>query len=91
MGCGGGEKSRFVWLHGQPTLRAAGFALPQTLGLQLMTIPMCTDARYAVFDTYQKARTTFVQTVADLAARPQNVEALQQASERPASCSLAAD
>ena len=33
----------------------------------------------AVFDTYQKARLTFVQTVADLSSRPQNVGQLQEA------------
>ena len=33
----------------------------------------------AVFEDYQKARTRFVQTVAELASRPQNVEALQAA------------
>eukprot|EP01136_Pigoraptor_vietnamica_P023522 Opistho-1_new@75687 len=32
-----------------------------------------------VFETYQKARATFVQTVAELATRPQNIEALQNA------------
>jgi hypothetical protein len=32
-----------------------------------------------VFDTYQKARTTFVQTVAELSSRPQNIPALQEA------------
>lgn len=32
-----------------------------------------------VFETYQKARVTFVQTVADLSLRQQNVEALQGA------------
>jgi len=32
-----------------------------------------------VFEQYQKARVTFVQTVADLSTRPQNVEALQNA------------
>jgi 3-methyladenine DNA glycosylase AlkD len=32
-----------------------------------------------VFETYQKARTTFVQTVAELSSRQQNVEALQEA------------
>ena len=33
----------------------------------------------APFETYQKARVTFVQTVAELATRPQNIEALQSA------------
>jgi 3-methyladenine DNA glycosylase AlkD len=32
-----------------------------------------------VFEEYQKARVTFVQTVADLATRPQNIDALQNA------------
>ncbi|KAL5503606.1 hypothetical protein EMCRGX_G010579 [Ephydatia muelleri] len=32
-----------------------------------------------VFEQYQKARTQFVQTVADLASRPQNIEPLQSA------------
>eukprot|EP00049_Salpingoeca_infusionum_P009277 m.153437 g.153437 ORF g.153437 m.153437 type:complete len:512 (+) comp14291_c0_seq1:264-1799(+) len=32
-----------------------------------------------VFESYQKARSTFVQTVAELSSRPQNVDALQEA------------
>ena len=32
-------------------------------------------------ETYQKARVTFVQTVAELATRPQNIEALQSAGK----------
>ncbi len=32
-----------------------------------------------VFEQYQKSRTHFVQTVADLASRPQNIETLQNA------------
>jgi hypothetical protein len=32
-----------------------------------------------VFEQYQKARTAFVQTVAELATRPQNIETLQNA------------
>lgn len=32
-----------------------------------------------VFESYQKARVNFVQTVAELATRPQNIEALQNA------------
>jgi hypothetical protein len=32
-----------------------------------------------VFETYQKARVTFVQTIAELANRPQNIEALRNA------------
>ena len=35
----------------------------------------------APFETYQKARVTFVQTVAELATRPQNIEALQSAGK----------
>lgn len=31
------------------------------------------------FEQYQKARVTFVQTIAELATRPQNIEALQSA------------
>jgi hypothetical protein len=34
---------------------------------------------FIVFEQYQKSRTTFVQTVADLASRPQNIETLQNA------------
>ena len=33
----------------------------------------------APFEAYQKARVTFVQTVAELAQRPQNIEALHSA------------
>ncbi len=33
----------------------------------------------APFEAYQKARVTFVQTIAELAQRPQNIEALQSA------------
>lgn len=33
----------------------------------------------ATFETYQQARTTFVQTIAELAHRPQNIETLQNA------------
>ena len=33
----------------------------------------------SVFEQYQKARTQFVQTVAELASRPQNIETLQNA------------
>lgn len=32
-----------------------------------------------MFDQYQKSRTQFVQTVAELASRPQNIETLQNA------------
>ena len=35
----------------------------------------------APFESYQKARVTFVQTVAELAQRPQNIEALQSAGK----------
>ena len=31
------------------------------------------------FDEYQKARVKFVQTVAELSTRPQNIDALQKA------------
>jgi hypothetical protein len=34
---------------------------------------------FIVFEQYQKSRTTFVQTVAELASRPQNIETLQNA------------
>lgn len=34
---------------------------------------------FAVFEQYQKARTLFVQTVSELATRPQNIETLQNA------------
>lgn len=33
----------------------------------------------SAFEQYQKARTQFVQTVAELASRPQNIETLQNA------------
>ena len=35
----------------------------------------------APFEAYQNARVTFVQTVAELAQRPQNIEALQSAGK----------
>jgi hypothetical protein len=35
------------------------------------------------FDLYQKARVQFVQTVAELATRPQNIESLQKAGAFP--------
>ena len=35
----------------------------------------------APFEAYQKSRVTFVQTVAELATRPQNIEALQSAGK----------
>jgi hypothetical protein len=34
---------------------------------------------FKVFEQYQKSRTQFVQTVAELASRPQNIETLQNA------------
>lgn len=40
---------------------------------------MTTRSISQIFDQYQKARVTFVQTVADLAIRPQNVEILMDA------------
>eukprot|EP00033_Pygsuia_biforma_P001723 GCRY01001929.1.p1 GENE.GCRY01001929.1~~GCRY01001929.1.p1 ORF type:complete len:507 (-),score=65.83 GCRY01001929.1:459-1979(-) len=40
---------------------------------------MATRNVLQVFETYQKARVVFVQTVAELASRPQNIEALQNA------------
>jgi len=40
---------------------------------------MSTRQVLQVFEQYQKARTTFVQTVAELASRPQNIETLQNA------------
>jgi hypothetical protein len=40
---------------------------------------MTTRAVLQVFEDYQTARTKFVQTVAELAMRPQNIEALQNA------------
>ena len=36
----------------------------------------------APFEAYQKSRVTFVQTVAELAQRPQNIEALQSAGKQ---------
>ena len=35
-----------------------------------------------VFEVYQKSRVSFVQTVADLATRPQNIEALRYPVDR---------
>lgn len=37
---------------------------------------------FAVFEQYQKSRMQFVQTVADLASRPQNIEILQNAGKK---------
>lgn len=39
-------------------------------------------SRSAVFEQYQKSRMQFVQTVADLASRPQNIDILQNAGEK---------
>lgn len=36
---------------------------------------------FLVFEQYQKARTQFVQTVADLASKPQNIGTLQDAGK----------
>ena len=44
--------------------------------LCLIAVWLC---RLAVFENYQKARASFVQTVADLSSRPQNVDALREA------------
>lgn len=40
---------------------------------------MTTRSISQIFDQYQKARVAFVQTIADLAVRPQNVEILMDA------------
>lgn len=40
---------------------------------------MTTRSISQIFDQYQKARVSFVQTIADLAMRPQNVEILMDA------------
>lgn len=37
---------------------------------------------FAVFEQYQKSRMQFVQTVADLASRPQNIEILLNAGKQ---------
>lgn len=44
----------------------------------------------AVFEQYQKSRLHFVQTVADLASRPQNVELLQNAGKKNRRCPVVA-
>lgn len=44
----------------------------------LLTVRLC----LAVFEQYQKSRMQFVQNVADLAARPQNIEVLQNAGKK---------
>ena len=43
----------------------------------------------APFESYQKSRVTFVQTVAELATRPQNIEALQSAGKYSPICTEA--
>lgn len=40
---------------------------------------ICNVLSCTVFEQYQKSRTQFVQTVAELATRPQNIEILQNA------------
>ncbi len=40
---------------------------------------MTSRAILQVFENYQQSRTVFVQTIAELASRPQNIEALQNA------------
>merc|ERR1711934_458708 len=45
----------------------------------LLRIERMARAVLAVFETYQKARVEFVQTIAELATRPQNIEVLQNA------------
>ncbi|CAF1529633.1 unnamed protein product, partial [Adineta steineri] len=45
----------------------------------LSTVIMSQRHTLQVFEQYQKARLTFVQSVADLATRPQNIETLQNA------------
>ena len=44
-----------------------------------MTMYVC--VAYLVFEQYQKSRMQFVQTVADLSSRPQNIDTLQTAGE----------
>jgi hypothetical protein len=51
-------------------------SLSESTSLKLLT---CILLVIAVFEQYQKARTGFVQTVAELASRPQNIETLQNA------------
>ena len=46
-----------------------------------MKLIFMSRAVLAPFEAYQKARVTFVQTVAELAQRPQNIEALQSAGK----------
>lgn len=43
------------------------------------TLTRCPHTLASVFETYQKARVAFVQKVAELAVRPQNIDALQDA------------
>ena len=45
----------------------------------------------APFEAYQKSRVTFVQTVAELAQRPQNIEALQSAGKLISICAIQAN
>lgn len=47
---------------------------------EIVLLSVC--ALCAVFEQYQKSRMQFVQTVADLAARPQNIEILQNTGEK---------
>jgi len=39
------------------------------------------DALYVVFEQYQKARIQFVQNVAEMASRPQNIETLHNSGK----------
>ena len=48
-------------------------------GVSAEALPAGMRAVLSVFENYQKARVNFVQTVAELATRPQNIEALQNA------------
>lgn len=54
--------------------------LSESIEIELY-LHVCIYSAYyiAVFEQYQKARTGFVQTVAELASRPQNIETLQNA------------
>lgn len=47
---------------------------------EIVLLSVC--ALCAVFEQYQKSRMQFVQTVADLASRPQNIEILQNAGKK---------
>ena len=50
---------------------------------EILCIVCCSHCHFfrvvSVFEQYQKSRTQFVQTVAELASRPQNIETLQNA------------